>query len=123
MDRDYRRENLPPPSRKHPVPDAHAIAVAQSLEHTTKAMEALEVRVRTASVPENDRVWQRHRNEKDTLDRLLQCDLRLVEAALLVAARWGGLDAKNAEHTLDGADFGEMADTLGERERILSILR
>ncbi len=75
----WRDEHLPPPSRQFPVPDATAVQAAKSMESIQKQVEAFESLVRTAPVPENDRVWQRHRNETDTLAKLLDCDNAMME--------------------------------------------
>lgn len=80
----YRREFLPPPTREHPFPDAEAVRGAKALSRAQQAIEALEVRSRTASVPEMDRVNQRHREERGTLESLSAVDIELVEAVLVL---------------------------------------
>ena len=80
LEAQWRREKLPPPSREHPFPDHAAIATAQALQVTGKNIEALEVQLRNAGVPEMDRIHQRHRNEHDTLEHLSELDLRLIGA-------------------------------------------
>ncbi len=79
---DWRREHLPPPTREHPFPDKSAVQEAKGMESFGKKIEAVEVRIRTASVPENDRVWQRHRNESETLAKLAQVDLEMAESII-----------------------------------------
>lgn len=81
LERNWRRDRLPAPSREHPFPDAAAVATAQALQRTQQAVEALETRLRTAPVPEMDRVMQRHLNERDTLERLAAVDGELALAA------------------------------------------
>ncbi len=86
---DWRREHLPPPTREHPFPDQTAVHVAKTMEAFGKQLEAVEALVRTAPVPENDRVWQRHRNEADTLAKLTRLDQEMAESiiALLQACQ------------------------------------
>ena len=78
----WRAEHLPPPTREHPYPDAEAVKAAQSMQAIQKQIEAFEVKIRTAAVPENDRVWQRHRNEKDTLEHLMAIDQQMLESVI-----------------------------------------
>ena len=82
----FRRDFLPPPSREHPFPDRAAIQTAQALERARKDIEAFEVKVRNAPVPEMDRIHQRHRNERDTLEKLAAVDQDLVACALAFCA-------------------------------------
>ncbi|MBD8873208.1 hypothetical protein [Rhodanobacter sp. DHB23] len=81
LERDWRRERLPAPTREHPFPDAAAVATAQGLQRAQQGIESLETKVRTAPVPEMDRVMQRHVNERDALERLAAVDGDLVLAA------------------------------------------
>ncbi|BFI96861.1 MAG: hypothetical protein RSP_23710 [Rhodanobacter sp.] len=81
LERDWRRERLPAPTREHPFPDSAAVATAQALQRAQQGIEALETKVRTAPVPEMDRVTQRHVNERDALERLAAVDGELVMAA------------------------------------------
>ncbi|WP_414039329.1 hypothetical protein ACJU26_08870 [Acidithiobacillus sp. M4-SHS-6] len=117
---DFRREHLPPPSREHPFPDKAAIATAQELERIQKQIESIELRLRTASVPENDRVWQRHRNETDTLHQLLAADMALGEAVIVLAKTV--CDGANSSVIHDGLDFSQIESALTQRESVLSII-
>lgn len=125
LDAAFRREHLPAPTREHPYPDAAAVSAAQALERAVRQIEALETAIRNASVPEMDRIHQRHRNERATLDALVAADGDLVLAVV------GLRDAVVALH--DGAAAGgEVARLLqardiqalwGRREQILSDLQ
>lgn len=81
LERDWRRVHLPPPTREHPFPDPAAVARAQGMQRAQQQIEALELRVRTAGVPEMDRIHQRHREEATTLTQLVEADGTLVLAA------------------------------------------
>jgi hypothetical protein len=82
----YRRAFLPPPSREKPRPDADAMANAQTLERFSHAIGALEGQVRAQPAPENDRMTERYRQEAATLQKLLDCDMRLAGRAELLRA-------------------------------------
>jgi len=77
----YRREHLPPPSREHPRPGPEAVAGAQALEAIGRELGALEGQIRALPVPETDRMTQRLRDERETLERLLRADRAMVAAA------------------------------------------
>jgi hypothetical protein len=82
----YRRAFLPPPSREKPRPDAEAMANAQALERFSHAIGALEGQIRAQPVPESDRMTERYRQEAPTLQRLLDCDMRLAGQVELLRA-------------------------------------
>ncbi len=73
----YREAHLPPLSREHPRPDPTALKEARILETLVAQVGAVASRIRSLPVPENDRISQRHRQEADTLARLLQADMAL----------------------------------------------
>ncbi len=77
----YRHEYLPPPSREKPRPDAEALRNARALEEIGQSIGALEGQIRSLPVPENDRMTQRFREERDTLKRLAAADRALVGRA------------------------------------------
>lgn len=82
----WRHIHLPAPTRDHPFPDSEAIRQVDGWARTQRALESLETAIRTAPVPENDRVWQRHRDEDATLVALRDADLALAEAVLVALA-------------------------------------
>lgn len=104
VERDYRRDHLPAPTREHPLPDAAALANASALARSQQDIEALEVSIRTAPVPEMDRVTQRHRNELDTLNALRDIDTALVGSAFALS--------REIEALKDGATAGARAAEL-----------
>ncbi len=78
----YRREHLPAPTREHPFPSSEAVRVAKIFTQVGQKLEAFEIKVRTASVPEMDRIHQRHLQERATLEALTEIDLKLVGLVL-----------------------------------------
>jgi glutathione S-transferase len=75
---DFRRDNLPAPSRAHPFPDPAAVRSAQQLERLGASISQLSNRLAELPVPENDRVTQRFREEAPTLAALIAQDEQLV---------------------------------------------
>ena len=120
----FRRDRLPPPSRENPFPDRTAVQTAQALQRAQKDIEALEVKVRNASVPEMDRIHQRHRNERDTLEKLATVDQDLVASALafhdgIAKIADGDTAVAETQRLLKSAQFDEV---WRRREEALSIL-
>ena len=110
----YRRAFLPPPSRERPRPDPAAMANAQLLEQLSQSVGALEGQIRAQPVPENDRMTQRYRQEAPTLQKLLECDLRLTGQAETLRAM---LDGKGGAWMIDKA--GEIQEGLKAIEESL----
>lgn len=124
LERDWRRERLPAPTREHPFPDAAAVATAQALQHAQQGVETLETKVRTAPVPEMDRVTQRHVNESDALERLAAVDGELVMAAKSALDAMAGLRdpataVNEASAILSQSGFEAL---LARRAEVLSVL-
>jgi hypothetical protein len=88
----YRRAFLPEPTRGKPRPDASAVAGAQTLERLSKAIGALEGRIRAQPVPESDRMTQRYRQEAAMIQRLVDCDVTLAGRAEMLRAMLDSLD-------------------------------
>jgi hypothetical protein len=88
----FRRLHLPPPSRERPRQDSQSLAQARALEAMAAKLGALEGQIRALPVPEADRMTQRLRSERETLERLLAADRTMVGAAQSLG-RWAGGDA------------------------------
>lgn len=118
---DYRREFLPPPSRQKPFPDPDAIAAVQRLEKFGRAIGALEASIQQQPVPANDRMSQRYRQERETLQALMQVDERLVGQCELLRSTVDGKDAAAILKDLVRLDSGLEAirSTLRNREAVL----
>lgn len=119
----FRREHLPPPTREKPFPDSAAVASAQALQRAQNDIEGVETAIRTASVPEMDRIHQRHRHEAETLQQLANVDSDMVMAVVTL---------RDAIEKLDNATTapGEVANLLNStgiketwkrREQALSV--
>jgi hypothetical protein len=124
LEAQFRREHLPPPTREHPFADRAAVATAQALERAQRELETLETRIRNAPAPEMDRIHQRHRDERGTLEKLVEVDQSLVSAVLTlhsgVLALSDGSQASAALTRLLAE--GGIEATWQRREQVLSIL-
>ena len=120
----YRRKFLPPPSREHPDPDPVHLAAARQFRAIEDRIGEVDTRVRGAAVPTNDRIWQRHRDELNTLAKLGDCDVLLVGGAKQLADVVAALPADAAvdpaaEQQIDAA-LGTLTVTLTRRGDILA---
>lgn len=117
----YRRTHIPPPTRANPFPDAEAVAGAQSLERMSRAISAMEGRIRSQPVPENDRMTQRYRQEAATLEALADKDKALVGKAELLRSMLAGADgdAVLAQSATIEQGITAINETLQERQALL----
>lgn len=120
----YRRKFLPPPTREHPDPDPAHLAAARQYRAVEDRIGEVDTRVRGAAVPPNDRIWQRHRNELDTLAKLGNCDVTMLGGAKQLADFVGGLPADTAidlasEQQID-ALLAQLSGVLARRADILA---
>jgi predicted regulator of Ras-like GTPase activity (Roadblock/LC7/MglB family) len=118
----YRRAHIPPLSRANPLPDPAAVAGAQALERLSKGVGALEGRLHSAPVPENDRMTQRYRQEAATLAALGEVDQDLIGQAELLRSL---IDGRSGEAILEGIaeleqGLAVIAETLRKRQGMLS---
>ena len=120
----FRREHLPAPTREHPFPDPVAVATAAALQRQQREIEALETAIRNAPVPEMDRINQRHRAERDTLEQLVAIDADLVSAVVALRDTVLGLGAGAANAPLPQPPFNtnDIHRLWNRREQVLSIL-
>jgi hypothetical protein len=95
LEQRYREAHVPPSTRENPFPPADAMKGLKLLDGLRKRTGALSSTVLTLEAPGNDRIWQRLRDERTLLERLLAADIGLVAAAqdLVDAAKALGPDA------------------------------
>ena len=117
----WRRERIAPPTREKPLPDPAAMEGARRLEALSRAIGALEGQIRAQPVPEGDHMTDRHRREKETLQKLCDADAALVGGAEilrgLVEDATPALLAERAAE-IDGGLKG-LARRLHERQALL----
>jgi hypothetical protein len=82
LETEYRRLNLPAPSREHPLPDRQKTDQARRLERCRRAIETVTTAILNAPTPTDDLIWLRHRTEGGLLQTLQDIDVRLVDAAV-----------------------------------------
>lgn len=121
----YRRKYLPSPSREHPDADPEHLAAVRQIHGIAQRIAEIDTTLRGAAVPPEDKIWQRHRYEPDTLWRLSECDVVLVGAAKELAGIVADLplaatiDAE-AEGRID-RQLGYLALALKQRGDLLAL--
>ncbi|MGH7941567.1 MAG: hypothetical protein ACREFR_10910 [Limisphaerales bacterium] len=81
----YQRKYLPPGTREHPFPPPDNVAAHARLRELRQAVLSMEGVVRSLPAPPSDKIWQRHRLEITTLQRLTAADVGLVGVAKALA--------------------------------------
>ncbi len=75
---DYATRFIPPLTRANPDPPAEAMAQIRAIEADQQAVSRVETHIRGMSVPTQDKIWWRFRQEQALLEKLLTFDLSLV---------------------------------------------
>jgi hypothetical protein len=78
---EYQRRFVPPLTRENPFPPAEALAHLREIEQVQQELANVEAHIRGMSVPAQDRIWWRFRQEQPLLAQLLNFDLALVRSS------------------------------------------
>jgi hypothetical protein len=78
---DYSTRFIPPLTRANPDPPAEAMAQIREMEARQQALSQVEAHIRGMSVPTQDKIWWRFRQEQALLMQLLEFDVRLVRSS------------------------------------------
>lgn len=118
---DYRRANIPVPSRAKPFPDPSVVADAQALERLSVTIGGVEAQIRAQPAPESDRMSELYRRESDLLVQLGDCDHQLIGQAELLRVKLDRASAAAILAALPALDDGlhAIAETLRARRAIL----
>jgi hypothetical protein len=119
---EYHTRFIPPLTRANPDPPQEAIAQIREIEATQQSLSRVESHIRGMSVPSQDRIWWRFRQEQALLNKLLEFDLSLVRdseriyeyVAQLVPENWNS-QSSNALRQMTQ----QLAHLAQEREHFL----
>ena len=109
----FRREHRAEPGCDYAFLQPAAVPIAQALLYAQRDLQAMETSIRVAAVPETDRLHQRNREERGTLERLVALDgdvlLALVTLRDAVAKLSnGGEAAARMGSLLKASDFSAL---------------
>ena len=119
---DYHTRFIPPLTRANPDPPQEAMAQVREIEAAQQALSQLESHIRGMSVPTQDRIWWRFRQEQALLMQLLNFDLSLVRSseqiyqyvAQLTPEQWNSQGSSSLRQMTQ-----QLAHLAQERERLL----
>ena len=77
----YQRRFIPPLTRANPDPPQEALAQVREMEAIQQDVSNADAHIRGMSVPTQDRIWWRFRQEQPLLMQLLNYDLVLVRSS------------------------------------------
>lgn len=77
----YQQRFIPPLTRANPDPPQEALAQVREMEAVQQEISNIEAHIRGMSVPSQDRIWWRFRQEQALLWQLLNFDLALVRSS------------------------------------------
>ncbi len=120
----YYTRFVPPLTRANPDPPQEVMAQIREIEAVQQTLSSLEAHIRGMSVPTQDRIWWRFRQEQPLLIQLLNFDLALVRnseqiykyAAELTPAYWN-IQGSNPLRQMTQ----QLTHLAQERERFLLI--
>lgn len=110
------------PGRDYAFLNADAVFTAQALLHAQRAIETMETAIRMAAAPQTSRIHQRHREERNTLDKLVAVDgdvlLALVTLRDAIARLQHGTVAASLKDEIRRA--GDFTALWARREALLA---
>jgi hypothetical protein len=119
---DYHTRFIPPLTRANPDPPQEAMAQIREIEAAQQALSQVESHIRGMSVPTQDRIWWRFRQEQALLRQLLNFDLTLVRSSEQIYQYVSQLTPEQWKSQGSSA-LGQMTQQLAhlaqERERLL----
>ena len=121
---DYFARFIPPLTRANPDPPQEAMAQLREIEAVQQALSSIESHIRGMSVPTQDRIWMRFRQEQPLLMQLCNFDLNLVRGSEQIYQYVAQLTPEQWNNQSSGP-LRQMTDQLArlgqERERFLLI--
>ena len=119
---DYHTRFIPPLTRANPDPPQEAMAQIREIEAAQQALSQVESHIRGMSVPTQDRIWWRFRQEQALLMQLLNFDLTLVRGSeqiyqyvsQLTPEQWNSQGSSSLRQMTQ-----QLAHLAQERERFL----
>ncbi len=119
---EYQSRFIPPLTRANPDPPQEALARVREIESIQQAISNSETHIRGMSVPTQDRIWWRFRQEQALLAQLLSFDLALVRTSEQIYQYVTQLtpEAWNSQgSTLLRQLIQQLTQVIRERERFL----
>jgi hypothetical protein len=125
LETEYQRRYIPAATRENPFPPAEAMNKLRDISLLRQRVGDLEGQIRGMSVPTQDRIWWRFREEQNLLNQLLGFDYELVRQTDQVSQWLRGLTPENW-HTGPGRSgfdlpLQQLDNLIRDRQRFLQI--
>ncbi|MBO0778027.1 MAG: hypothetical protein J2P37_04285 [Ktedonobacteraceae bacterium] len=120
---EYHTRFIPPLTRANPDPPQEAMAQIRAIEAAQQALASVESGIRGMSVPTQDRIWWRFRQEQVLVTQLLNFDLLLVRGSEQIYQYVSRITPEDWVSQSSGLRqvTQQLAQTVKERERFLLI--
>lgn len=124
LETDFRQRFLPPATRDNPFPPSDIMESVRALGRLREKIRALEAAIRGMSVPSQDKIWWRFRQEPSLLHNLLTFDLGLLQRTAEIAQQSQSLtpDAWRSGDTATLlAALTPLETLIRDRQKLLSL--
>ncbi len=125
LESEYQCRYIPAATRENPYPPAEAMAKQREITHLREQVASLATRIRGMSVPTQDRIWWRFRDEQTLLNQLIQFDYQLISRTEYLYQQLHNLTAAAWHQNDPATQFEEPLHTLDQivrdRQRFLQI--
>ena len=121
----YRGQYIPASTREQPYPPAEAMAKLKGIGQLRSKVSDIETQIRGMSVPTQDKVWWRFRDEAVLLEQLVGFDYQLISQCRDIADQVRAVTADdwNAGTVTAGvnAKLTQLQTSIRERQQFLAI--
>lgn len=116
QEEEFVRRFIPPASRENPYPPPETMIQLKDIGRHKEKVKDLSVRIRSMSVPTQDKTWLRFRDEVPLLQQLLQFDYNLIAGTAAMRDIVAGLTADGWK---DGSAASQIAPGLADLDKAI----
>jgi hypothetical protein len=121
----FRQQFIPPSTRENPFPPAEAMAKLREIGQLRTKIADLETQIRSMSVPTQDKIWWRFRDERTLLEQLVGYDYQLVRECSDIADAVRAVSADDWNGRSVSTEFApklnQLQSSIRERQQFLAI--
>jgi hypothetical protein len=125
LEPEFRRRFVPASTRENPYPPAEAMAKLKDIGLLRGRIGDIETAIRSMSVPTQDKVWCRFREERTLLEQLASFDLQLVLHCQEIADQTRAITPDDWNTRRIPSEFDprlrDLQDCIRQRQQFLSI--
>lgn len=125
LESDYKTQFIPPSTREQPYPPADAMAKLKGIGQLRTKISDIESQIRGMSVPTQDKIWWRFRDEAVLLEQLVSFDYQLVSQCHAIADQIMAVTADEWQSGTVGASVTPklvlLQTAIRDRQQLLAI--